>query len=70
VGRIKLRENLASVRLALWDESQQRLISFRQLRVARALTKDQLIQLPSNNRDLLRTCSRIMLVGRIKPKRS
>jgi omega-6 fatty acid desaturase (delta-12 desaturase) len=35
VGRITLRESLASVRLALWDEKQQQLISFRQLRAGR-----------------------------------
>jgi omega-6 fatty acid desaturase (delta-12 desaturase) len=35
VGRITLRESLASVRLALWDETQRHLISFRQLRAGR-----------------------------------
>jgi omega-6 fatty acid desaturase (delta-12 desaturase) len=32
VGRIGLLDSLASVRLVLWDETQRRLISFRQLR--------------------------------------
>ena len=35
VGRITLLDSLASVRLALWDETQRRLISFRQLRATR-----------------------------------
>ena len=35
VGRIRLLDSLASVRLALWDETQRRLISFRQLRATR-----------------------------------
>jgi len=34
IGRITLRESLAGVRLALWDEEQRRLISFREGRVA------------------------------------
>jgi acyl-lipid omega-6 desaturase (Delta-12 desaturase) len=32
VGRVTLMQSLRSVRLTLWDESRQRLISFRQLR--------------------------------------
>jgi omega-6 fatty acid desaturase (delta-12 desaturase) len=32
VGRITLLQSLACVRLALWDESRRRMISFRQLR--------------------------------------
>ena len=32
VGRVTLRQSLSTMRLALWDEAQQRLISFRQLR--------------------------------------
>jgi len=34
VGRITLRESLGCVRLVLWDETQRRMISFRQLRLA------------------------------------
>jgi omega-6 fatty acid desaturase (delta-12 desaturase) len=37
VGRITLRQSLQCVRLALWDEGSQRLISFRQLRSAQAI---------------------------------
>jgi omega-6 fatty acid desaturase (delta-12 desaturase) len=32
VGRITLLESFACVRLALWDEERQRMISFRDLR--------------------------------------
>ena len=32
VGRLSLRQSLACVRLALWDEAARRLISFRELR--------------------------------------
>src|SRR6516165_8769042 len=32
VGRLSLRQSLACVRLALWDEAASRLISFRELR--------------------------------------
>jgi omega-6 fatty acid desaturase (delta-12 desaturase) len=36
VGRLSLLQSLRTVRLTLWDETQQRLISFRQLRNAAA----------------------------------
>ena len=35
LGRITLRDSIASVRLALWDEKQRQMISFRQLQAAR-----------------------------------
>jgi omega-6 fatty acid desaturase (delta-12 desaturase) len=35
LGRITLRDSLASVRLVLWDEQQRQMISFRQLLAAR-----------------------------------
>ncbi len=36
VGRVTLLQSLRSVRLALWDEYRQRMISFREMRVSRA----------------------------------
>jgi omega-6 fatty acid desaturase (delta-12 desaturase) len=39
IGRLTIRESLATVRLTLWDEHKRRLISFRELRTtARAAT--------------------------------
>ena len=35
IGRLTLRESLRCVRLALWDETQNRLVSFRELAAAR-----------------------------------
>ena len=35
IGRITLRQSLAGVRLALWDEAQRKLISFREARAIR-----------------------------------
>ena len=35
IGRLTLRESLRCVRLALWDETQNRLVSFRELTTAR-----------------------------------
>jgi omega-6 fatty acid desaturase (delta-12 desaturase) len=33
IGRITIRDSLGCVKLALWDESQRRLVSFREARV-------------------------------------
>jgi omega-6 fatty acid desaturase (delta-12 desaturase) len=34
VGRLTLRESFRCVRLALWDETQRRLVSFREARAS------------------------------------
>jgi acyl-lipid omega-6 desaturase (Delta-12 desaturase) len=34
VGRVSLKESLACVRLALWDEERRRMVSFREARVS------------------------------------
>ena len=37
VSRLGLKESLACVRLALWDEQKRRLVSFREARASRRL---------------------------------
>ena len=42
MGRLTLWQSFGCIRLALWDEAQRKLISFRELRAAAPATQPQL----------------------------